>query len=87
MPLWVVVFLLSILGDAQTESLCFFKRVELKALLHGVHVGVPAFGTTTIDNILDNVLVHLLQLSLATFVKQSMLLQKLGVSIVRNVAV
>ena len=68
-PLGMVVLLVAEVGDATAESLGLFEGVEGEALLQVVLGGVPAFVTTPVDDVINNVFVHILQLFCASLVK------------------
>jgi hypothetical protein len=71
----MMIFLSSEFADVLYEHIGFFERFEIKLLLHvsQVFFGLPAVVATTVHDVLDDILVHHLELGLALFVKRIVL--------------
>ena len=67
----MVLLLITELANVLHELIGFFKRFEFELLLHisEVSLSLPAVVTTTVHDVLNDVLVHHLELSLAFFVE------------------
>ena len=76
-----MILKLCILSDPHDEGLALLEGVEFELARQGVDVSVPSLGATTSDNILNDVLVHLLELGLALFVEGLILFLQLVVGV------
>ena len=86
-PLWMVILILGVLGYSHDEGLALLEGIELEVLLHGVSVNVPTFSAASSDDVLDQVLVHLLELGFASLVELCVFLLKHSMGVVGNVSV